>query len=62
MLLSTLFPNTLNLFVPRCEKPSFTPKQNSRQNYRFVYLKKIGMWQNIHIMEIEAFILLYFIF
>jgi len=25
-------------FLPQCEQPSFTPMQNNRQNYSFVYL------------------------
>jgi hypothetical protein len=26
------------VFVPQCERPSFTPIQNNRQNYSSVYL------------------------
>ena len=38
--LNTLFSNTLSLpsSLPQCEQPSFTPIQNNRQNYGFVYL------------------------
>jgi len=36
ILLSTLSSNTLSL--PECERPSFTPIRNKRQNYSSVYL------------------------
>jgi hypothetical protein len=29
------------MFLPRCERPSSTPIQNNRQNYRSVYLKQL---------------------
>jgi len=34
----TLFLNTISLFLPQCERPSFTPVQNDRQNYSSLYL------------------------
>ena len=27
-----------NLFLPQCQRPSFTPRQNNRQNYSSIYL------------------------
>jgi hypothetical protein len=37
ILLSTLFSHTLCLCsLPQCERPSFTPIQNHRQNYRSI--------------------------
>jgi hypothetical protein len=34
ILLSTLFSNTLkSTFLPQCQRPSFTPIQNNKQNY-----------------------------
>ena len=36
ILLNTLFSNTLSF--PQCERPSFTPIKNNRQNYSSVYL------------------------
>ena len=38
-ILNTLFSNTLSLtFLPQCERPSFTPIPNNRQNYSSEYL------------------------
>jgi len=38
-LLSTLFSNNPQpTFLPQCERPSFTPIQNNRQNYSSAYL------------------------
>jgi hypothetical protein len=37
ILLSTLFSNTFSLVLPICQRPSFTPIQNHRQNYGLVY-------------------------
>jgi len=37
--LNTLFSNTLSLrYSPQCQRPSFTPTQNKKQNYSSVYL------------------------
>jgi hypothetical protein len=36
ILLSTLFSNTLSLCCSQCERPSFTPIKNMKQNYSFV--------------------------
>ena len=42
-LLNTLFSNTLILrFSLKCERLRFTPIQNNRQNYGFVYLWKVN--------------------
>ena len=38
ILLSTVFSNTVILFLLQYEKPSFTPIQNKRQNYSYVCL------------------------
>ena len=39
ILLNTLFSNTLTLmFLPQCQRPSFTSIQNNRQNYSSIYL------------------------
>jgi hypothetical protein len=48
ILLNTLFSNTLNL----CQRPSFTPIQNHRQNYNFKYfnfyvLRQETRWQKV---------------
>jgi hypothetical protein len=32
------------MFLPQCERPSFTPIQNNRQNYSSVYLKCLYFW------------------
>ena len=37
IFLNTLFSNTLS-FLPQCQRPSFTPIQNNRQNYSSIYL------------------------
>lgn len=37
ILLNTLFPDTLSVLSPSCERPSFTHMQNSRQNYSFLF-------------------------
>ena len=37
ILLNTLFSNNFS-FLPQCQRPSFTPIQNNRQNYSYIYL------------------------
>ena len=37
------------LFLPQCQRPSFTPIQNNRQNYSSIYLdQEIKKNQNVH--------------
>jgi hypothetical protein len=39
IILNTLFSNTLqHTFLPQCERPSFTPIQNNRQNCSSVHI------------------------
>ena len=52
ILLNTLFSNTLSLRSSiKCERPRFTPIQNKRQNYNFVYIWKVNWKPGIFCTE-----------